>query len=361
MSRVYNFSAGPAELPEEVLLQVQAELLDWHGTGVSVMEMPHRAKDFESIAQQAEADLRELLQIPNDYHVLFLSGGGRSQFAMVPMNLAAQAPFMAYVDTGVWSHMALEEARRFGRVELVATAAASQYTTIPASESWQDFTGAAYLHYTDNETIHGVEFPSPPQSHGVPLITDMSSNLLSKPLSIRDYGLIYACAQKNLGPAGVTVVIVHDSLVQREPFAFTPSMYQYRLHAEQKSFLNTPPTFPWYVTGLVFEWVKRQGGVTAMAHAAVRKSSKLYQFIDRCDFYYNPVDPAYRSRMNIPFRLADETLNERFLAEAESHGMVNLKGHRMVGGMRASLYNALPEAAVDSLIDFMQDFAKRQG
>ena len=359
MTRVVNFSAGPAALPESVLETVQEELLDWHGRGFSVLEMPHRADDFEQIASQAEQDLRDLLAIPDDYAVLFLSGGGRSQFAMVPMNLAAQQPVMAYMDTGAWSHMAVEEAHRFGQVRVIADGQSSRYTTIPERSTWLAEPHAAYLHYTDNETIHGVEFTQPPVYGDVPLVTDMSSNLLSKPLTIRDYGLIYACAQKNLGPAGITVVIINKALLEREPLAHTPSMYRYRLHHEQKSFLNTPPTFPWYVMGLVFKWVKAQGGVAAMAELAQQRSSRLYQAIDQSQLYKNPVDIAYRSRMNVPFVLADSRLESVFLNEATQAGLVNLKGHRSVGGMRASLYNAMPLSGVDALIAFMRDFEQR--
>lgn len=356
MTRVYNFGAGPAQLPEAVLLEMRDELLNWRGTGMSAMELPHRGSDFEKIAHESEQDLRELLAIPKNYRVLFLQGGGRSQFAMVPMNLAYQAICMAYMDTGVWSQFALQEAQRYGNVHLVASSADNHYTDIPPQSSWSLPKEAAYLHYTDNETIHGIEFPAPPTGYGFLLVSDMSSNLLTRPFDISQFGIIYACAQKNMGAAGVTVVIIREDLLQREPFPYTPSMFRYGLHAENNSFLNTPPTLAWYITSLVLKWTKKQGGVSKMAEQSQRKSAKLYAFIDQSDFYHNPVEAHCRSRINVPFILAKPELDQQFLKEATKMGLANLKGHRLVGGMRASLYNALPESAVDALIEFMQYF-----
>lgn len=356
MSRIYNFSAGPAALPDEVLIQIRDELLNWRDTGMSVMELPHRGEYFESIAFEAEQDLRDLLAIPRNYQILFLHGGGRSQFAMVPMNLAFDATCMAYVETGTWSQLAIEEARRYGKVHIAATGSINKYTEIPPLSSWTVPKEAAYLHYTDNETIHGIEFLEIPDDFGVPLVSDMSSNLLSKPLDIAKFGIIYACAQKNLGPAGITVVIIRDDLLSRKPFPFTPSMFCYGLHAENNSFLNTPPTFAWYVCGLVFKWVKRQGGVARMAELSQLKSSKLYDFIDQSELYLNLVRKQCRSRMNVPFTLVKPELDALFLKGSESIGLSNLKGHRLVGGMRASIYNAMPEKGVDALIAFLRDF-----
>ncbi|RMD80526.1 MAG: 3-phosphoserine/phosphohydroxythreonine transaminase [Gammaproteobacteria bacterium] len=360
MSRVYNFSAGPATLPEPVLRQVQEELLDWHGTGMSVMEMSHRGKAFRGIAEQAEADLRRLMGIPEDYRVLFLQGGATLQFAQVPLNLLPEGGSADYVVTGSWSKKALAEARRLGRVRVAASTEAEGFTTVPPQEGWEADPGAAYLHYTPNETIQGVEFHWVPDTGGVPLVADMSSTILSRPVEVGRFGLIYAGAQKNVGPAGLTLVIVREELLGRARPGI-PSLLDYAVQAEAGSMYNTPPTFAWYVAGLVFRWLLDQGGLAAMAERNRRKAAKLYAAIDGSGFYRNPVDPTARSWMNVPFTLADPALDELFLREAEEAGLVNLKGHRSVGGMRASLYNAMPEEGVDALVQFMAEFERRHG
>jgi len=358
MSRVFNFSAGPAMLPEEVLEQASAEMTDWHGTGMSVMEMSHRGKEFSSIAERAESDLREILSVPDDYRILFLQGGASSQFAMVPMNLLRGRDTADYINTGSWSKKAIAEAGRFCRVNVAATAEASNFTTIPPREQWSLNPEAAYVHYTPNETIGGVEFHGIPDVGAVPLVADMSSTILSRPVDVSRFGVIYAGAQKNIGPAGLTIVIVRSDLMG-EVLPGTPTMFNYEVHAKAGSMYNTPPTYSWYIAGLVFAWIKQRGGLEAMAEVNKRKSEKLYAFIDGSDFYSNPVDPACRSWMNVPFVLADPALDGKFLELAKEAGLVNLKGHRSVGGMRASIYNAMPEEGVDALIGFMADFEKR--
>ena len=360
MSQIYNFSAGPAVLPAAVLEQARDELLDWHGSGMSVMEMSHRSKEYLSIAEQAEADLRELLAIPASYRVLFLQGGATSQFSMVPMNLLRGRQQADYVNTGAWSKKAIAEARRYCDVSVVASSEDSNFTTVPAFDSWQRNTDAAYLHYTPNETIGGVEFHWVPESGDVPLVVDMSSTILSRPIDVSRFGVIYAGAQKNIGPAGLTVVIVRDDLLG-ETLAGTPSMFDYKLHADNGSMLNTPPTFGWYLAGLVFQWLKQQGGLSAMAAINQRKSQRLYDAIAQSGFYSSPVDVDCRSWMNIPFTLADAAQDDEFLAQARAAGLLNLKGHRSVGGMRASIYNAMPEAGVEALIDFMGEFERTRG
>jgi phosphoserine aminotransferase len=358
--RARNFGAGPAMLPTDVMLQAQAELTDWNGTGMSVMEISHRSKAFIAIAEQTEADLRELLQIPENYRVLFLQGGATSQFAMVPLNLLRGNPSADYLFTGMWSEKAIKEAKRYCRVNIALSLENNGFTSIPSPDSWRLDSGAAYVYYTDNETVHGVEFQSVPGTGGVPLVTDMTSNILSKPLDVSQFGVIFAGAQKNLGPSGLVVVIVRDDLIGHAPKNI-PSMYDYAVHAQEHSMFNTPPTFAWYMTGLVLRWVKCQGGVPEMERRAIRRSEKLYRFIDASGFYHNPVSVECRSRMNIPFILADENLNQTFVQEAEAHGLTALAGHRAVGGMRASIYNAMPEEGVDELIEFMADFERRYG
>jgi len=356
MPRVYNFSAGPAMLPEEVLQQAREELLDWRGSGMSVMEMSHRGKEFMSIAARAEATLREIMAIPDHYKVLFLQGGASSQFAMVPLNLLGGKGRADYVDTGSWSKKAISEARRYCEVNI---ACATEYRA-PSQGELQLDPDAAYLHYTPNETIAGVEFPYIPDAGEVPLVADMSSTILSRPLDVSRFGVIYAGAQKNIGPAGLTVVIVREDLLG-EPRSGTPTMFSYRIHAENGSMYNTPPTYAWYLAGLVFDWIKRKGGLEAMAVINRRKAEKLYAAIDGSDFYHNPVERGSRSWMNVPFTLADPSLDGTFLAEAKEHGLVTLKGHRSVGGMRASIYNAMPEEGVDVLVAFMAEFERRYG
>ncbi len=357
MSNIYNFSAGPAVLPKAVLQQARDELLDWHGSGMSVMEMSHRSKEYISIAEQAEADLRTLLSIPDNYRVLFLQGGATSQFCMVPMNLLRGKQQADYVNTGAWSKKAIAEAQRYCDVSIVASSEDSNFSTIPAFDSWQLNKDAAYLHYTPNETIGGVEFHWIPDSGDVPLVADMSSTILSRPLDVSRYGVIYAGAQKNIGPAGLTVVIVRDDLAG-ETIPGTPTMFDYRKHADNGSMLNTPPTYGWYLAGLVFKWLQQQGGVSAMADVNRRKAQRLYEAIDDSGFYSSPVANDCRSWMNVPFTLANPGLDGEFLDRAKSAGLLNLKGHRSVGGMRASIYNAMPESGVTTLIDFMSEFER---
>jgi phosphoserine aminotransferase len=327
---------------------------------MSVMEMSHRGKEFVSIAAQAEADLRELMGISSDYHVLFLQGGATSQFAMVPMNLLRGRAQADYVNTGAWSKKAIGEAKRYCSVNVVASSEATKFTTVPPQDTWKLDPAAAYVHYTPNETIGGVEFDWIPATGEVPLVADMSSTILSRPVEVSRFGLIYAGAQKNIGPAGLTVVIVRKDLVG-ETIAGTPSMFDYQQHADNGSMLNTPPTYAWYLAGLVFQWLKERGGLEAMAVINERKAAMLYAAIDASDFYQCPVDVECRSWMNVPFTLADASLDADFLAGAKAAGLVSLKGHRSVGGMRASIYNAMPEAGVAALVDFMKEFERTLG
>jgi phosphoserine aminotransferase len=360
MPDIYNFSAGPAMLPRAVMAQARDELVDWHGSGMSVMEMSHRSKAYLSIAEQAEVDLRALLQIPNDYRVLFLQGGATSQFAMVPLNLLRGKTNADYINTGAWSKKAIAEARRFCTVNVAATGEDGNFSAIPAFEGWQLDPGAAYVHYTPNETIGGVEFHWIPETGDVPLVADMSSTILSRPIDVSRYGLIYAGAQKNVGPAGLTVVIVRDDLIG-ETLSGTPTMFDYRVHADNGSMYNTPPTYAWYLAGLVFRWLQDQGGLEAMEEINRRKSQRLYAAIEASDFYSSPVDPDCRSWMNVPFTLADAALDAAFLEQAGQAGLLNLKGHRSVGGMRASIYNAMPESGIDALVNFMGEFERTHG
>jgi phosphoserine aminotransferase len=358
MTRVYNFSAGPAALPQDVLEKAQAEMLDWNGSGMSVMEMSHRGKEFMSIAEKAEADLREVMAIPENYKVLFLQGGASSQFAMVPLNLMGSSGKADYFRTGSWSKKAIAEAKRYGDVSVVVdTEKDGKFTSVPAADSLNLNADAAYVHYTPNETIEGVEFPYIPDTGDVPLVADMSSNILSRPVDVSRFGIIYAGAQKNIGPAGLTVVIVREDLMGNAKDG-TPTMFDYATQAKADSMYNTPPTYAWYLAGLVFDWIKQMGGLAAMAEINERKAKKLYDAIDASNFYNNPVDMECRSWMNVPFTLANADLDSDFLAGAKAAGLVTLKGHRSVGGMRASIYNAMPEAGVDALIDFMAEFEK---
>ena len=357
MTRKYNFCAGPAALPQAVLEQAQQEIVDWQGRGLSVMEMSHRSSEFVGIAEQAEATLRQLLGINDDYAVLFVQGGASSQFAAVPLNLSAEDAVADYVNTGQWSKKAIKEARRYCNVNVVASGEQGNFSAIPEFASWSLSVNAAYLHYTPNETIGGVEFFWTPRVN-VPLVADMSSTLLSRPIDVSQFGLIYAGAQKNIGPAGLTLVIVRRDLIGRAR-AQTPSMLDYQVQADAGSMYNTPPTYSWYLAGLVFEWLQQQGGLAAMERVNQRKAGKLYEAIDNSDFYSNPVAISDRSSMNVPFTLADSELDKPFLAQAEAAGLLNLKGHRSVGGMRASIFNAVPEQAVDALIDYMRDFEQR--
>ena len=360
MKRVFNFSPGPAMLPGPVLERMQAELLDWRGSGMSVMEVSHRGTDFIEFAAASERNLRELLGVPAHYKVLFLQGGATLQFAAVPLNIAPAGAVADYVVTGNWGEKAVQEAERYIRVNVAANAKASKFTTIPDPRTWTISKSAAYLHYTPNETVFGVEFHDVPEVSDAPLVADMSSTLLSRPVDVSRFGVIYAGAQKNIGPAGLAIVIVREDLLGRARRE-TPGVIDYKTMAENDSMWNTPSTLSWYVAGLVFEWVKEQGGLEAMGKLSERKATKLYAAIDSSGFYKNPVEKACRSWMNVPFTLPDAALAKPFLQEAKAAGLTNLKGHRVVGGMRASIYNAMPEAGVDALIAFMADFAKRNG
>ncbi|MDY7117334.1 3-phosphoserine/phosphohydroxythreonine transaminase [Halomonas sp. SSL-5] len=365
--RHHNFCAGPAALPTAVLERARDEMLDYRGHGLSVMEMSHRSPEYVAIAEKAEADLRELLAIPANYKVLFTQGGATQQFAAVPFNLLGQGGSANFVDTGIWSRKAIAEARHlFGDVHVAASSEAGGNTAVPRPEQLELSGDAGYLHYTANETIGGLAFDYTPRAmrpdgREVPLVCDMSSSILSGPLDVSRFGVIYAGAQKNIGPAGLVVVIVRDDLLDRAR-ADMPSLFGYKALAEAGSMVNTPATYSWYLAGLVFEWLKDDiGGLSAMEAINARKAEKLYAAIDGSGLYSNPIATANRSRMNVPFVLADDRLDKPFLAEAEEAGLLNLKGHRSVGGMRASLYNAVPEAAVDALIDFMADFENRRG
>lgn len=360
MGRKYNFSAGPAMVPLEVLERAKSEMLDWQSCGMSVMEMSHRGKEYMSIAEQAESDLREVMGVPDNYKVLFLQGGASSQFAMVPMNMLSQAGEPAdYLNTGAWSKKAIAEAQRYADVNVVATSEESNFSTIPDLKQWNLNPNARYFHYTPNETIGGVEFHWMPKVGDVPLVADMSSTILSRPLEVEKFGIIYAGSQKNMGPAGLTVVVVREDLITSS-IAGTPTMFDYATHAKNGSMYNTPPTYAWYLAGLVFQWIKEKGGLNAMAQINQRKSQKLYAAIDSSDFYASPVEVASRSWMNVPFTLANPDLDNSFLEKAAEQGLLSLKGHRSVGGMRASIYNAMPEEGVDALIAFMQQFEKER-
>ncbi|ABK43933.1 phosphoserine aminotransferase apoenzyme [Magnetococcus marinus MC-1] len=361
MSRVYNFSAGPAVLPLSVLEQAQAEMLDYQGTGMSVMEMSHRSAAYMAIIAEAEALVRELMGVPTNYKVLFQQGGATGQFTMVPMNLLTdRSQKAAYVHTGSWSKKAMSEAKKqCDNVVMVASSEASNFNYIPDQGDWQPFADAAYLHVTNNNTIFGTEYHWTPESGDVPLVGDMSSNILSRPVDVSKYGIIYAGAQKNLGPSGVTLVIVREDLLGRR--SNLPVMLDYKVQAESESMHNTPPTYAIYILGLVLKWVKAQGGVAGMEAQNIAKAALLYKAIDEMAFYSCPTQVESRSRMNVPFILSDDRLNESFLSEAKKADLVTLKGHRSVGGMRASLYNAMPLAGVEALVAFMGDFAKRHG
>lgn len=358
---IYNFSAGPAVLPKAVLQQAQSELADWHGSGMSVMEMSHRGKEYMGIHSQAEADLRELLAIPANYKVLFLQGGAHLQFSMIPLNLLRGKSSADYVYTGEWSKKAIGEAKKFGSVNVVTDNKDKNCSYVPAFETWQRDPNAAYLHYTPNETIGGVEFNWIPETGDVPLVADMSSNILSRVIDVSKFGLIYAGAQKNIGPAGLTLVIVRDDLIGQVA-AGAPTMLDYKTHAENDSMYNTPPTFAIYMAGLVFQWLKKNGGIAAMEQVNIAKANLLYGAIDASNGFYNcPVNPADRSRMNVPFTLKDAAQDGDFLKQADARGLLQLKGHRSVGGMRASIYNAMPLEGVQALVGFMNEFARSKG
>jgi len=360
MTRLYNFCAGPAALPTAVLNQAQADLLNWQGKGLSVMEMSHRSPEFVGIAQKAEQDLRDLMVIPDNYKVLFMQGGASSQFTMIPMNLLHDKKSADYINTGQWSKKAIAEAKRFCDVNVAATTEDNKFTSAPSQEELKLNPEAAYVHYTPNETIGGVKFDYIPETNGVPLIADYSSSILSEEIDVSKFAMIYAGAQKNIGPAGLCIVIIREDLLGNAVEG-TPTMFDYKVMADNDSMYNTPPSYGWYLAGLVFAWLKEQGGVKAMAEINQRKAKKLYSFIDTNAFYANPVSINNRSLMNVPFTLADSSLDKTFLAASEKAGLLNLAGHRSVGGMRASIYNAVEEKAVDTLIAFMADFAKENG
>ncbi|MFV0276046.1 MAG: 3-phosphoserine/phosphohydroxythreonine transaminase [Parahaliea sp.] len=359
MTRKYNFCAGPAALPLVVLETARNEMLEWRDSGMSIMEMSHRSADIIGVAQRAETALRELLGIGDDYAVLFLQGGASTQFAAVPLNLLGDKHRADYINTGQWSKKAIAEGKRYGTVNVAASSEDTNFSTIPAQNSWRLDSKAAYLHYTPNETIGGVEYFWTPQVE-VPLVADMSSTILSRPIDVSQFGVIYAGAQKNIGPAGLTLVIVRWDLLGRAADV-CPAMLNWQVAAENDSMYNTPPTYALYLAGLVFEWLRRQGGLEAMEVINRRKAEKLYAAIDGSDFYANPVEVASRSLMNVPFTLADDSLDKTFLAQADAAGLLNLQGHRSVGGMRASIYNAVGEDAVDALIAFMRDFERSHG
>ncbi|MEY4599006.1 MAG: hypothetical protein RLZZ445_1803 [Pseudomonadota bacterium] len=360
MARVFNFSAGPAVLPEPVLQQAAAEMLDWHGSGMSVMEMSHRGKEFIEIHAQAEADLRELMGIPKNYKVLFLQGGASAQFAVVPMNLLRGKTKADYVNTGQWSKKAISDARKYCKVNVAASSESENYTRAPKQSEWKLDPDAAYVHITTNETIGGVEFHWVPETGNVPLVADMSSHILSRPMDVSRYGLIYAGAQKNIGPAGVTIVIVRDDLLG-QALPVTPTVFDYKVQAENDSMSNTPATYGIYVAGLVFQWLKKQGGLTKMEQINRAKAALLYDYLDQTEFYLSPVAKDDRSLMNIPFTLRNADLDKAFIQETEAAGLTQLKGHRSVGGMRASIYNAMPIEGVQTLVKFMREFERKHG
>jgi len=359
--RIFNFSPGPAVLPEPVLRKAAAEMLDWHGTGMCVMEMSHRGKEFISIADKAEADLRTLLAIPDDYEVLFLQGGAIGENAIVPMNLMGGASNVAdYIHTGEWSKKSIKEAGKYGKVNVAASSEAEKFTRIPDRASWRLTPGAAYVHICSNETIGGVEYHWTPDVGDVPLVADMSSHILSRPLDVSRYGVIYGGAQKNIGPAGLTIVIVRRDLLDRA-LPITPTAFHWKEQAAADSMVNTPPTYAIYIAGLVFEWLLAQGGLAAIEQVNIAKAALLYDYLDQTRFYTNPVRREDRSRMNVPFHLPNPSLDEPFLKGAKERGMVQLKGHRAVGGMRASIYNAMPVEGVQALVAWMREFEQLHG
>ncbi|HKE48491.1 MAG TPA: 3-phosphoserine/phosphohydroxythreonine transaminase [Rhodanobacteraceae bacterium] len=360
MSRGYNFSAGPAALPEDVLRQARDELLEWDGASASVMEISHRGKEFVALAAESERDIRELMAIPSNYKVLFLQGGATQHFAQIPMNIASRGQTADYVVTGDWGEKAVKEAKPSVKARVAASSVDTNYDRIPARATWDLDPKAAYFHYTPNETIRGVEFADVPDVGDVPIVADLSSTILSRPIDVSRFGLIYAGAQKNIGASGLVVMIVREDLLARAPKDL-PKIFNYAEQAAQDSMLNTPNTFGWYLASLVFKWLKKQGGLAAMAERNRAKAELLYGYIDASGFYRNPVEKSARSWMNVPFTLPREELDAAFLEESQAAGLLALKGHRAVGGMRASIYNAMPIEGVRALVDFMKDFAKRNG
>ena len=357
MTQIYNFSAGPAVLPKSVLERAQAEMLDWHGSGMSVMEMSHRGKEFTSILQKTEADLRTLLNIPSNYKVLFLQGGAIAENAIIPMNLLNGGE-ADYVVTGAWSKRSVEDASAYGKINIVASSEADRFSHVPSFYNWKLNKQAAYLHICTNETINGVEFDGIPDAGDVPIVADMSSHILSRPVDVSRYGVIYGGAQKNIGPAGLCIVIVREDLLDRAS-KLTPAVFNWKTQADNQSMINTPPTYGIYIAGLVFEWLLAQGGVPAIEQKNIAKAKLFYDYIDSTNFYSNNIAINNRSRMNIPFFLQDESLNDAFLKGAETQGLLQLKGHRMVGGMRASIYNAMPIEGVQALVSYMKDFESK--
>jgi phosphoserine aminotransferase len=358
--RIFNFSAGPAVLPEEVLKTAAAEMLDWHGSGMSVMEMSHRGPEFISIAKKAEKDLRSLMAIPDDYAVLFLQGGAIAENALIPMNLLNGKKAADYINTGEWSKKSIKEAKKYCQVNIAASAEDKNFTYVPAQATWKVSSDAAFVHVCTNETIGGVEYQWTPDTGATPLVADMSSHILSRPIDVRKFGVIYAGAQKNAGPAGLTLVIVRKELLE-QALPITPSAFHWKEQAENESMLNTPPTYSIYTAGLVFEWLLARGGLAEMEKRNIAKANVLYDYLDQTGFYTNPVRREDRSRMNIPFKLRDERLDAPFLKGAEERGMVQLKGHRSVGGMRASIYNAMPLEGVRALVAYMKEFEAKHG
>jgi phosphoserine aminotransferase len=360
MRRVFNFSPGPAVLPEEVLQQAKEELLDWHGTGMSVMEMSHRGKEFIGIHAQAEKDVRELLGISSNYKVLFMQGGAIGENAIVPMNLLRGRTSIDFINTGEWSKKSIKEAKKYASVNIAASSEANSFTSIPDPTTWKLDPNAAYVHICSNETIGGVQYHFTPETGKVPLVADMSSDILSRPIDVAKYGLIYGGAQKNMGPAGLTLVIVRDDLLG-QALPATPSAFDYKQQAENDSMYNTPPTYGIYIAGLVFQWIKKHGGLKGMDERNRKKAALLYDYLDGTKFYSNPVARKDRSLMNVPFRLPNEGLDEPFLKGAQALGMLQLKGHRSVGGMRASIYNAMPIEGVQALVAYMKEFERKNG
>jgi len=360
LSNIFNFSAGPAVLPAVVLERAQGEMTDWHGSGMSVMEMSHRGAEFLKIAAQAEGRLRQLLGIEDDYAVLFLQGGATSQFTVIPMNLLSEGQAADYVRTGEWSKKAIKEAQKIATVREVASSESAQFSEVPEFESWDVSAASGYVHITSNETIGGLEFQNYPEKLSVPLVADMSSHILSRPIDVSRFGLIYAGAQKNIGPAGLTIVIVRKDLLGKSGKDL-PSMFDYSVQAKNESMFNTPPTYSIYMAGLVFEWALALGGLVEIEKMNIDKSSRLYDEIDRTGFYRSPVNKSHRSRMNVPFRIHDESLEPIFLKKADENGLLQLKGHRSVGGIRASIYNAMPVEGVEALVSFMRAFENEHG
>ncbi|MFZ6813701.1 3-phosphoserine/phosphohydroxythreonine transaminase [Undibacterium sp. Rencai35W] len=364
MTTIYNFSAGPAVLPKEVLQQAAAEMLDWHGSGMSVMEMSHRGPEFMSIIAAAQSDLRELLAVPDNYKILFLQGGGLGENAIVPMNLMGRKPQPAtadFIHTGSWTAKSIKEAQKYGKVNVAASAEANGHTAVPPCDSWKLSKDAAYVHLCTNETIDGVEYHFVPDvsadTDDAPIVADMSSHILSRVIDVAKYGVIFGGAQKNIGPAGLTIVIVREDLLG-DALPICPSAFDWKIVADNDSMYNTPPTYAIYIAGLVFQWLKRQGGVAVMEQKNIAKAQLLYDYLDTSDFYVNRVAKDCRSRMNVPFFLRDESLNAAFLTQAKQHGLLQLKGHKSVGGMRASIYNAMPIEGVQTLVSFMKEFAR---